>query len=40
MDIRLESSVKELKGIGPAKEKALRDAGIETLEDLAYFFLI
>ena len=38
MDIRLESSVKELKGIGPAKEKALRDAGIETLEDLAYFF--
>ena len=38
MEIRPESSVKELKGIGPAKAKALKDAGIETLEDLAFFF--
>lgn len=38
MSITIKSSVKELKGIGPAKEKALRENGIETVEDLIYFF--
>ena len=36
--IRPESSVTELKGVGPAKAKALGKAGIFTVRDLAYRF--
>ena len=36
--IRPESSVTELKGVGPAKAKALGKAGIFTVRDLAYHF--
>ena len=34
----IKEKVGSLKGIGPKKEEALKNAGIETLEDLIYFF--
>ena len=34
----IKEKVGSLKGIGPKKEEALKNAGIETLEDLVYFF--
>ncbi len=36
--MRIKDKVSSLKGIGPKKEEALLDAGIETLEDVIYFF--
>ena len=36
MDLKTE--VSELKGIGPKKARAFRDAGIVTLSDLMEFF--
>ncbi len=36
--ITLDSSVSELKGVGPAKAKALEKAGIATVRDLAHHY--
>ncbi len=38
MSIDIRSGIRELKGIGSAKEKALGESGIRTVEDLIYFF--
>ena len=36
--IQLSTSIQFIKGVGPARSKALSQAGIETVEDLLYYF--
>ncbi len=36
--IQLSTSIQFIKGVGPARSKALVQAGIETIEDLLYYF--
>lgn len=36
--MQLSDNVSVLKGVGPKKAESLADAGIESLQDLLYFF--
>ena len=36
--IQLDTSIQFIKGVGPARSKALSEIGIETVEDLLYYF--
>ncbi len=38
MTVSLSTSLQYLKGVGPARLKTLQDAGLETVEDLFYYF--
>lgn len=38
MTINLSTSLQYLKGVGPARAKTLEEAGLETVEDLLYYF--
>lgn len=38
MDKQLDTSIRYLKGVGPKKAKIFNEAGINTIEDLLYYF--